>query len=257
MSSNRLSYDACAYQDSLQQSTDPLNYMLYTGKYENSAKCRIEFGVVGGNGVSLFTGNLVDLESDLRGQTRLASQCPRKLYHPTEKSTHPHLANQPSCQMQYYPTVPVSEQEVHKGCSKEYSCSNNGRGHQGEYYGYNGEYNHNKMKHPPHESYENKINHPHHGKRSLHESYENKKKHHHRKHGLHESYENEYENENYENETSENENYETENYENETYENEPYENEPYENEYYGEDKPRKPGSYGRGIFASKSGSHGL
>ena len=220
MSSNRLSYDACAYQDSLQQSTDPLNYMLYTGKYENSAKCRIEFGVVGGNGVSLFTGNLVDLESDLRGQTRLASQCPRKLYHPTEKSTHPHLANQPSCQMQYYPTVPVPEQKVHKGCSKEYSCSNNGRGHQEEYYGYNGKYNHNKMKHNLHKSYENKHAH----------------------HALHESYENEYENETYENEN------ENETYENEPYENESYETEPYENEYYGE---HKLGAHGHGVLTRK------
>ena len=61
MSSNRLIYDECAYKKSLQQSTDPLEYSLYTGKYENTAKCRIELGSVGGNGVSLFNGNLVDL----------------------------------------------------------------------------------------------------------------------------------------------------------------------------------------------------
>ena len=48
MSSNRLMYDSCAYEKSLQQSTSPLNYALYTGKYENTAKCRIEFGLVGG-----------------------------------------------------------------------------------------------------------------------------------------------------------------------------------------------------------------
>ena len=82
MSSNRLSYDSCAYQKSLQQSTAPLDYMLYEGKYNNSAKCRIEFGVVGGNDVSLYSGNLVDLESDLRGQTRMASSCPSKQYIP-------------------------------------------------------------------------------------------------------------------------------------------------------------------------------
>ena len=82
MSSNRLIYDSCAYQKELQQSTDPLDYALYTGKYENSAKCRIELGSVGGNGVSLFNGNLVDLESDLRGQTREASLCPSKHYQP-------------------------------------------------------------------------------------------------------------------------------------------------------------------------------
>ena len=70
MSSNRLIYDTCAYKKRLLESTGPLNYSMYTGKYENCAKCRVEFGTVGGNGVSLFNGNLVDLESDLRGQTR-------------------------------------------------------------------------------------------------------------------------------------------------------------------------------------------
>jgi len=109
MSSNRLSYDSCAYKKALQQSTSPLDYMLYTGKYDNCAKCRIEFGTVGGNGVSLFSGNLVDLESDLRGQTRIASLCPKTMYTPTEKSTHPKLAHQPSCQMQYYPKTPMPE----------------------------------------------------------------------------------------------------------------------------------------------------
>jgi hypothetical protein len=82
MSSNRLSYDSCAYKKSVQQSIAPLDYMMYEGKYNNSAKCRIEFGVLGGNQVSLYSGNLVDLESDLRGQTRKASLCPSKKYNP-------------------------------------------------------------------------------------------------------------------------------------------------------------------------------
>jgi hypothetical protein len=122
MSSNRLSYDKCAYQKDLQQSTDPLNYMMYTGKYENCAKCRIEFGVVGGNGVSLFSGNLVDLESDLRGQTRQASLCPSTFYTPncdkncnnkmnglpcSASQCKPKMMHQPSCQMQNYPKVPM------------------------------------------------------------------------------------------------------------------------------------------------------
>lgn len=105
MSSNRLIYDNCAYQKTLQQSTGPLEYMLYNGKYENCAKCRIEFGTVGGNGVSLFSGNLVDLESDLRGQTRQASLCPNTMYLPPSKPIK--MSHQPSCQMQYYPTQPM------------------------------------------------------------------------------------------------------------------------------------------------------
>ncbi len=106
MSSNRTSYDKCAYEKKLQESTSPLNYQLYPGKFENTAKCRIEFGVVGGNGVSIASGNLVDLESELRGQTRLNSQCPSTKYSPaTYKS--PKLNHQPACQMQYFPPTPM------------------------------------------------------------------------------------------------------------------------------------------------------
>ena len=82
MSSNRLIYDTAAYKNKLLENTNSLKYSLYGGKFNNSAKCRIEFGLVGGNGVSVYSGNLVDLESDLRGQTRKASLAPSKKYHP-------------------------------------------------------------------------------------------------------------------------------------------------------------------------------
>ena len=42
MSSNRLMYDTCAYKKKLEESTTPLDYNLYTGKYENCSKCRLE-----------------------------------------------------------------------------------------------------------------------------------------------------------------------------------------------------------------------
>jgi len=122
MSSNRLIYDECEYKKKLQDSTSPLSYSLYTGKYENCAKCRIELGVVGGNGVSIFNGNLVDLESELRGQFRLNSKCPSNMYSPNcgpeNKSTlkntprdciDKNLKHQAACQMHYYPRVPTME----------------------------------------------------------------------------------------------------------------------------------------------------
>ncbi len=82
MSSNRLMYDACTYESKVKTSTGPYQYAIYNGKFENSSKCTIERNVVGGNHVSLYSGNLVDLESDLRGQTRLASKCPTRKYTP-------------------------------------------------------------------------------------------------------------------------------------------------------------------------------
>jgi len=130
MSSNRLIYDECAYKKTLQQSTDPLEYALYTGKYENTAKCRIELGSVGGNGVSLFNGNLVDLESDLRGQTRQTSLCPCHKYGPECKNpkcagksgsvvkygAKVPLQHQPSCQMVDYPKVPMPSKPMDNLC---------------------------------------------------------------------------------------------------------------------------------------------
>lgn len=133
MSSNRLIYDKCAYQKELNQSVGPFAYSMYPGKYENCAKCRIELGQVGGNGVSLFSGNLVDLESDLRGQTRPASLCPSNQYQPKCNSRNPStnglpcnpanmypLKNQPSCQMVRYPSNPLPPKFTPKHCKQPF-----------------------------------------------------------------------------------------------------------------------------------------
>ena len=84
MSSNRLSYDTCAYKVDINQSCGPLSYLLNPMPYENCNKCRHEFGLLGGQDVSHIKGNMVDLENDLRGQTRLATRCPSKKYAPVK-----------------------------------------------------------------------------------------------------------------------------------------------------------------------------
>ena len=80
MSYNRLGYDTCAYDKKLQESTGTLEYVLNPMKYENCKKCRHGLGIVAGNDVSIIRGNMVDLENDLRGQTRAQSLCPGKKY---------------------------------------------------------------------------------------------------------------------------------------------------------------------------------
>jgi hypothetical protein len=129
MSSNRLIYDTCAYKKSLEESVSPYYYAMYPGKYENCSKCRIELGVVGGNNVSLFAGNLVDLESDLRGQNRPASMCPKYKYTPDCKSSckpsndglpcrvQPKMVNLPTCQMVRYPPVVLPGAQPISQCS--------------------------------------------------------------------------------------------------------------------------------------------
>uniref|UniRef100_A0A6C0EYB2 Uncharacterized protein n=1 Tax=viral metagenome TaxID=1070528 RepID=A0A6C0EYB2_9ZZZZ len=80
MSFNKLSYDFCAYKNELAQSTGSLGWVLDENRFYNSNSARINFGIVGGNEVSIIKGSMVDLESDLKGQTRLQSKCPQLQY---------------------------------------------------------------------------------------------------------------------------------------------------------------------------------
>lgn len=132
MSSNRLIYDTCAYKTNLEQSVSPLAYQLYPGRFENCNKCRIELGTVGGTAVSHIKGNLVDLETDLKGITRKASLCPSKHYHNpcpngdinecapgniqikgspcnSPRTIDTSMHHLPSCQMIRYKPVPLPE----------------------------------------------------------------------------------------------------------------------------------------------------
>lgn len=82
MSFNRLIYDPCAYAKDLDQQSSILTYNLDPNKHYNCNPCRIGFGILGGNVVSLDNTDLVSLESDLRGQTRLLSRCDERKYLP-------------------------------------------------------------------------------------------------------------------------------------------------------------------------------
>lgn len=83
MSFNRTIYDDCAYALRLNDNQSTLYYNLDANKHYNNNQKRINFGIIGGNDVSQSTENLVDLESDLRNQTRANSRCPSRKYLPT------------------------------------------------------------------------------------------------------------------------------------------------------------------------------
>lgn len=80
MSFTRLNFDSCSYRNQLAQEVGTFAYVVDPIRYDHPHKSRIEFGIVGGNDVSIIGGNLTDLESDLKGQTRLASRCPTLYY---------------------------------------------------------------------------------------------------------------------------------------------------------------------------------
>ena len=82
MSSNRLIYDEETYKTDLKQSIGPFAYSLDPVRYENLNKCRMDLGIIAGTSVSHIRGNLVDLETELRGQNRNASSCPSNHYMP-------------------------------------------------------------------------------------------------------------------------------------------------------------------------------
>lgn len=111
-------YDTCAYNKTVNESVGPLAYILNPMKYENCSKCRHELGLVGGTDVSHIRGNLVDLENDLRGSTRLNTKCPMKKYQPNNNNQivinstcgkkriiDTRMEHLPSCQMINYRSV--------------------------------------------------------------------------------------------------------------------------------------------------------
>jgi len=75
---NRLSYDKCAYEKQVAQSTGPIGYQMYQGKYENCNKCVADDK----NNWRPFDNDIVDRESELRGLSRRATKCAQYQYNP-------------------------------------------------------------------------------------------------------------------------------------------------------------------------------
>ena len=95
MSFNRLGYDTCAYEQNLNQSKGPGEYVLNVPRY-SCEPCFPENPrnkLQGGGASTVGKGNFlnVDIESDLKGQTRLASKCAAQNFMPSceaPKLTH-------------------------------------------------------------------------------------------------------------------------------------------------------------------------
>ena len=78
-------YDDCAYKRRLHESTSPLLYNINPIAYESCSKCHMSYpgfiGSLGGQGFGIGPDR-VDIDSDLRGQTRLLANCPTHKYNP-------------------------------------------------------------------------------------------------------------------------------------------------------------------------------
>jgi hypothetical protein len=130
MSFNRTLYDPNVTQQVSNDNATTLNYTLYPGKFQNMNPCRMALGVVGGNNVSIDYNNMVDLESELRGQTYKISRPSNSPYQPRcnlcyncmsglpcgcDKCQKPkkHL---PSCQMIRYPPTVLPTPQPFTNC---------------------------------------------------------------------------------------------------------------------------------------------
>lgn len=117
MSFNHLNYDACTYRKDLKENVGILSYVLSPFRFEHKDKCRHELGLVGGTAVSHIDGNMVDLESELRGQTRFLTKCAKTAATPliqgqsiVNDKTEPintNMKHLPPCQMISYRSVPM------------------------------------------------------------------------------------------------------------------------------------------------------
>lgn len=118
---NRLTYDACSYDATLRQSVAPISYVLDPVRYEHCGKCRPELGIIGGTAVSHISGNLVDLENNLRGQDRPNTHCPAYKWLPQQgpfvqgkeyikpvehRPVDTRMQHLNACQFTTYPSVP-------------------------------------------------------------------------------------------------------------------------------------------------------
>ncbi len=79
----RLRYDRCAHQKDTFQSVEPLQYVMYSGKFENCSKCTYNENSF----YRPFDDAIVDTESELKGITRSASKCPQFQYSPNCKKS--------------------------------------------------------------------------------------------------------------------------------------------------------------------------
>ena len=97
MSANRLIYDKCAFNQQVETSVKPLEYVLDNTAVVHCNPCRISEGVTGGNQVSMVNGGVaaqIDLESQLFGITSPSNKC--NLIHNNIDTTTNHLK---SCQL--------------------------------------------------------------------------------------------------------------------------------------------------------------
>ncbi len=97
---NKKTYDTCAFQQRVANSTSIHDHLTYRGKYVNGNKCHIP---------QQKYINLVDTETELKNQGRLASKCNMFQYHPFCKTRTSACANN-TCLSTFSKLVPINDE---------------------------------------------------------------------------------------------------------------------------------------------------
>jgi hypothetical protein len=117
--------------DHWEKKENPEHYDYLTSQFVNPVPQRHILGIVGGNDVSLIKGNLVDLESDLRGINIPNTFAPWRQYQPPQDKTEITRDNTkgsikinveklhlPNYQMWAYPAVIAPEPLISEVCAR-------------------------------------------------------------------------------------------------------------------------------------------
>lgn len=80
MSSNRLTYDKCAYDQRLKESCGVLDHVMEEGRFRNQKNCSFKSA-----NVDQFIGSRVEIESQLRNLDKQSSLCSDKKYKKDKK----------------------------------------------------------------------------------------------------------------------------------------------------------------------------
>jgi len=84
----RSAYDQCALKKKIQESTQPFMYMTDTTVTESKDACFVDPSPFQQNQFRSIPNGQIDIESDLRGQTRNLSKCPEHKYNPEKSIRH-------------------------------------------------------------------------------------------------------------------------------------------------------------------------
>ena len=122
MSFNRLDYDKCAYKKELEESTSPLEYWLFLGKYENKTEC-----VLTDHTNNLKQVEKAIVENELYNLERPATKCPELKYNKSNAKEVPKYSTPRVCEGIHY--ITPSGLERPKKCgfdpvSSRFKCNN-------------------------------------------------------------------------------------------------------------------------------------